>query len=284
VLTWAVNEPTRDIPESSKPTRPPNGRVGFVSSRSNPSQRQDGFVSPPTISRVADPIGFVLPDQLSTQDQAKRNNGSFKVAGICGTPQLRSSTPPVRSTGVAGYRKRLPPGQLSTRVGFVPPVVGGARWGEFLPGTNRRKRVARWPKPANPYQAPEASIQPPVEKVRGSIWASLRWLPAAWCVMMASGGFAMAILIPGLSLWVLLNRGWDPFKLAFHHPHWVLAKIVLLVPIAGTGAAISLFSARSWMRRRWKWAILATILSYAILVAAAFLLRNTETLGSPLRL
>ena len=136
---------------------------------------------------------------------------------------------------------------------------------------------------ANLYQAPEASIRQPVENVRRSIWAPVRWLPAAWCVMMAGVGIIMAVLVPGMNVLLLIRYGLGPFELASQHPSWMIAKILSTALIAGTGAAISLSGARAWMRRRWKWAIVATILSYPILLAAANLMMNTNSPGLPSR-
>lgn len=135
----------------------------------------------------------------------------------------------------------------------------------------------------DPYHPPATAIGPDVAPVARSIWAPLRWFPASLCLAFALIELAIGLLLPGYVAWLLWRFGMEPFELAAPEPGRMLGQILASALLALLAAMFGLAGARAWMRRRWAWAVIATLLSYLLMVAAVGLLTGIPSPRLPAR-
>ena len=135
----------------------------------------------------------------------------------------------------------------------------------------------------DPYQAPATRIGPAVASATATRWASIRWFPAALCLIFALGAGLMAVVMFGMTMYALLLYGLWPFRWTAMHPARMIAQHLGSSALLGLGASFGVLGARSWMRRRWLRGVLGLVLCYVILIAGATLLGQTSPPRWPAR-
>ena len=88
-------------------------------------------------------------------------------------------------------------------------------------------------------------------------------------------------IFPGHGCYVWHHAGMRPFEQVSRQPERLIARMLATGLIDGGAVLFAFSAARAWMRRRWIWAVVATLLAYPLIVVATALTTSTPRASLP---